>query len=326
MGTQFPDYQQMIMQAYEHKKVKNTLPYGLKHLTPANVKEECIKRCTRAVSKRDEKIIRDFCADVDESRNCYAVIQRCDRDKFKPLVNYLKGKSEKTDVKNIELLAWLIDFNGRPWEYGKNISYEQCLDAELSVETDGEVEGKHQVHNTTPAIDKETEKPEIPENPPVPLTLTSSGGKDSGVLNLLETRKKGLFKRKSVKTFAITVMAALVLGTGGLWSWNIINQVPATGSCMYWKEDHYEPIGCDQKVSNARLIALDTVRLKNLRKITRPDTITYQAIGRVWYSKIAGKLEFYTAGGEHPVVYDRELKPVSAYIIDKYIRSGIIMK
>src|SRR6187402_622208 len=119
MATLFPDYQQLVMQAYEQKKLSNTLPHGLMHLSPAKLKDECLKKCTKDVNRRDEKVIRDFCGDLNESKNYHVIIQRCDTDKFRPLVNYLKGKSESTDEKNIELLAWLIDFSGRPWELGK---------------------------------------------------------------------------------------------------------------------------------------------------------------------------------------------------------------
>ncbi len=69
-----------------------------------------------------KRLSEDFCGDLNKSKSCHAIIQRCDTDKFRPLVNYLRGRSESTDEKNIELLAWLIDFPGRPWELGKTYS------------------------------------------------------------------------------------------------------------------------------------------------------------------------------------------------------------
>ncbi len=48
-------------------------------------------------------------------------IRGFETDKFKPLDNYLKGHTERTDDKNLELLAWLIDFRHRPHIYGTNI-------------------------------------------------------------------------------------------------------------------------------------------------------------------------------------------------------------
>lgn len=326
MATLFIDYQQMIMQAYERKKVNNTLPHGLMHLTPAKLKEECLKRCAKDVNKRDEKIIRDFCVDLNDARNCYAIIQRCETDKFRPLVNYLKEKSGSTDEKNIELLAWLIDFHGRPWEMGKEISGDEGIKEDRLSDDTRPAKGDPVTIPDFPAdssetgVDKPAGNPVIPEIPIIPVRFVGTIGKESGGVSPAETGRQGKAGGKSTKTLAAAVILSLVLGTGGMWWWKDRNQPPRSGYCMYWQEDHYEPIACNQKISNARIIALDTMRLKNLKKITRPDTITYLAIGKVWYSKIAGKFEFYTSGGEHPVVFNRELRPITGYIIDKYIR------
>lgn len=51
-------------------------------------------------------------------------IRRFDPDKFKPLVNFLK-KNLNTNEKNVELLAWLIDFPARP--YSKYVSSKVAL-------------------------------------------------------------------------------------------------------------------------------------------------------------------------------------------------------
>lgn len=303
MTTIFRDYQQLVMRTYERKKANNTLPHGLMHLTPAKLKDECMKRCTKDVSRRDEKVIRDFCGDLNESRSYRAIIQRCDTDKFRPLVNYLKGKSDSTEEKNIELLAWLIDFRDRPWEIGKEISGDDDMDTGPVLNTAPETGG---VETTTvgPPLTGGVEK-----DPVVP------GEKES------DSPKTG---RKSTKTLAAAVMLSLVLGTGSMWWWK--DKTPGSGDCMYWHEDHYEPIPCNEKIPNTMIIALDDMRLKGFRKITRPDTITYQAIGKVWYSKINTNIEYFTSGGEHPVVFGRQLKPITPYIIEKHILTGVIRK
>lgn len=314
MTTIFSDYQQLVMRMYERKKANNTLPHGLKHLTPAKLKDECVKRCTKDVSRRDEKVIRDFCGDLNESRNCHIIIQRCDTDRFRPLVNYLKGKSDRTEEKNIELLAWLIDFRDRPWELGKEISGDDDTDVDLVLNNDDLAAG-----------DTET-VPVSPPNTPVGKEVKQGEGPVVPVISKeREERIKGPeLRRKPTKTLAAAIMLSLVLGTGSMWWWK--SKTPDSGDCMYWLEDHYEPIACDQKIPNTMIIALDAMRLKNFRKITRPDTLTYHDIGKVWYSKINGNIEYFTSGGAHPVVFGRELKPVTPYIIDKHILTGIITK
>lgn len=330
MATLFIDYQQLVMQAYERKKGNNTLPHGLMYLTPAKLKDECVKRCTKDVNRRDEKIIRDFCGDLNESRNCQNIISRCDTDKFRPLVNYLRGRSDNTEEKNIELLAWLIDFSGRPWEMGKEIAGDGDVAEDPPLNDAGQATEDlvtvpdFSANSSTTGINKPAGNPVIPEIPIIPVRFVGPIGKESRGISPVETGKQQKVRGKFTKTLVAAVMLSLVLGIGGMWWWKDKNQTPQSGYCMYWQEDHYEPIACNQKISNARVIALDTLRLKNLRKITRPDTITYQAIGKVWYSKIAGKFEFYTSGGEHPVVFSRELRPITVYIIDKYIRADMI--
>ncbi len=310
MATYFVDYQQQVMQAYERKKGNNTLPHGLMHLTPANIKEECVKKCTTDVNRRDEKAIRDFCGDLNESKNCHTLLQRCDTDKFRPLVNYLKGKSESTDPKNIELLAWLIDFPGRPWVMGKEIPVED-LPAENPV---------------IPEIPAIPENPENPENPArvdreVPGVKFSDDAMapkstDPPTPAINAPRK---IPGKSAKTLATAVMLSLVAGTGGMWWWMDKNQPPGSGNCMYWQEDHYVPVACNKKIPNTMIIPLDSMKLKYFRKIASPDTITYEAIGKVWYSKIKGKMEYYTLPGEHPVVFGYQLRPITSHIIDVHI-------
>jgi hypothetical protein len=324
MTTLFIDYRQRVMQEYDRKKESNILPYGLMHLTPANLKDECAKRCTKDVNRRDEKVIRDFCGDLNESRNCHAIIQRCDTDRFRPLVNFLKQKSVSTDEKNIELLAWLIDFPGRPWEVWKKHSDEHPVLTEPEQATGDKVTAS--VHrDSTPATagGKPTGDPINPGNVPIVVRDDGSNGNESTGEKIAETGNKGRLEGKNTKRLAAVFMLSLIIGAGGIW-WLIGGN--QSGGCMYWHEDHYESIACNQKVPDARIIALDTMKLKNFRKLTRPDTITYLAIGKVWYSKIDGKIEYYTSAGEHPLVFDHRLKPISKYIIDKYILSGTVAK
>lgn len=326
MATFFFDYQQLVMQAYEQKMLNNTLPHGLTHLTPANLKNECMMRCTENVSRKDEKVIRDFCEDLKEPKTCHAIIQRCNTDKFRPLVNYLKGRSESTDERNIELLAWLIDFSGRPWEMGKNYSDNNAISEKPTLNVDSPATEDDITALDPPTDSPITESDKAISNPIIPENSLSPvgtyGSDDSEPVKTEETSDPERKKGKSTKQLATAVLLSLVLGSGSILWWKDKYQPLPSGSCMYWHEDHYEAIACNQKIPDAMVIALDTMRLKNFRKITKWDTITYQAIGKVWYSKINGKLEYYTLAGEHPVVFDRQLKPITVHIIDKYILSN----
>jgi hypothetical protein len=90
--------------------------------------------------------------------------------------------------------------------------------------------------------------------------------------------------------------------------------------CMYWTGTQYQSIPCNEKAGNAMIIALDTFKVSNLKKITRPDTLTESALGKVWYRKIKrDSIEFYTGAGEHPLDNKKRLMPLTEYILNKYV-------
>ena len=111
--------------------------------------------------------------------------------------------------------------------------------------------------------------------------------------------------------FFITISAYL------LW-----RGTPGEG-CMYWTGYRYETVACNKKMEGIIVIARDNDKLQHFEKITCPDTITLKALGHVWYSKINNKPEFFTADGYHPVQIQYHLKPLTKYMIEKYVSDTI---
>lgn len=71
--------------------------------------------------------------------------------------------------------------------------------------------------------------------------------------------------------------------------------------CMYWDKYQYKMAYCDDKDPLKDLKPLDTVALKYFKMITRKDTLTVEnAYKKVWYSKHAGNVEFFTMDGKDP--------------------------
>jgi hypothetical protein len=87
---------------------------------------------------------------------------------------------------------------------------------------------------------------------------------------------------------------------------------------MCWTGDHYRRVSCKQRPGENPVYALDSLKLEKFKRITTPDTLTANAVGRVWYSKIDGKIEYFTADGFHPVHTERHLHPLTVYILNKY--------
>lgn len=87
---------------------------------------------------------------------------------------------------------------------------------------------------------------------------------------------------------------------------------------MYWDGTEYRLTNATDQNPQHDVIVLDSVKFKYFRKITRPDTLDVdKAIDNVWYSKYKNKVEFFTMDGVNPD-NQKELKPVSEYIILKY--------
>jgi hypothetical protein len=91
---------------------------------------------------------------------------------------------------------------------------------------------------------------------------------------------------------------------------------------MYWANDHYEPISCNKRPNDTTIavIALDSVKQQHFKRITHADTLTASSIGKVWYVKVNGGLEYYTSAGEHPLYPEKRLLPLTIHILDKYPR------
>lgn len=89
--------------------------------------------------------------------------------------------------------------------------------------------------------------------------------------------------------------------------------------CMYWKEDHYEAVFCDEKIAGTTIIAKDEGQYEMLKKINVPDTLTVEnSMGKVWYDKSDNHLDFFTSFGIHPV-NGKTLRPITKRIIENHI-------
>lgn len=322
----FADYQRLVVEYYHQKKGDNKLSSNLMFLTPSNLKEECERVCVQRFIMKDEQVIRDFFGKGGTQKDCLDVIKGCLIGKFKPLINFLNGDTGKTDEKNIFLLAWLLDFPDRPFVLGKRYTSGAAVNSEIKV-----VE-RVDFHSDDPAVGWHTSTP-IQEgyigvdDKQIEASDNGSGSKARvGVIPDEAGDAARVIPKRRYRKAVVAVGIFLVVGVAGcLWWYNKTSMVMATGNggCMYWADYHYQPIPCNKKVPNTLVIALDSAKLRNFKKITLPDTITYRSRGHVWYSKIDNKIEFFTADGKHPIVFDRPLKPISVHIIDKYIHPGM---
>lgn len=87
---------------------------------------------------------------------------------------------------------------------------------------------------------------------------------------------------------------------------------------MYWNGERYIATDSTYISPEFEVIAMDKRLLEHQRRITRKDTMTVEnSLGRAWYSKYNGDVEFFTADGVDPES-GKELKKSTELMIKKY--------
>ena len=282
------DYQEAVYADYLKKKENGILSKNLSNPTTAKLKKECLCVYDKRYTKQDDDILATF-FNVDKLGVDFRIIlAKINDGAFRALSNHLKGSKAKTNDRNSELLAWLIDFEPRP-----SFLFYKELNERRKETTNSEI------------LNDVKEENEI--------------SKKEGVeVNGDETIASPSFKtRNTIITLSIFFLLLLCL----FFFWKDIKDmetISVSEKCMFWSVDRFEAINCKND-SKTQKIPLDQKRLASFIRITKPDTLTKNSIGKVWYVKINGKPEFYTASGFHPTQTLKKLNPITVYILNKYV-------
>jgi hypothetical protein len=128
MRLNHPDYIKLVTKEYKRKRTDRELSLLLAQSSPAKIRQACLHLYKEHYDKKDERLLkkdqqalRDFFGPAEHGRQFLQQIHGFETDRFRPLDYYLKEKNENTDDKNIELLAWLIDFKHRPFVSGMDV-------------------------------------------------------------------------------------------------------------------------------------------------------------------------------------------------------------
>eukprot|EP00388_Colpodella_angusta_P016594 GDKJ01041104.1.p2 GENE.GDKJ01041104.1~~GDKJ01041104.1.p2 ORF type:complete len:220 (+),score=7.76 GDKJ01041104.1:392-1051(+) len=137
-------YKSEILQVYEQKRDAGVLSPNLIHLTPANIRKEVCLLLSAGCDNTDIRMLKEFLDLPFEKQLSDVPFRKWDTDKFRPLCTFLKKRINTRD-KNIELLAWLIDFHPRPfsnfWRLFKGKSGSL---SELSITESGILEANNE--------------------------------------------------------------------------------------------------------------------------------------------------------------------------------------
>lgn len=127
----YKDYLDDIVKHYREGEMNGDLPLRLIQPTPAGIKEECISVCEARFRKEDLRTLNTFFKGESDQHSMLKAINRFDRNRFKPLVKFLKKETKSTDDLNIELLGWLIDFPGRPYKRENYLNTQNTSDQSI---------------------------------------------------------------------------------------------------------------------------------------------------------------------------------------------------
>lgn len=342
----YADYIASVLQTFHEKKDNHELSNRWSKLTRASLREECLAVYQKRHTKDDVKMLSEFFGFREDEPAVAQAILQFELDKFRPFVNFINGKTTDTVHKNIELLAWLIDFEYRPLGKYEKMIKEGELKPPTLIENGPKADsGEGPIAVVTPKTGVEDNMNTDSENPPQDSPVkdplqepdndgnTNIGGGDTLVkepepmaVHLSPPRPK----RRAKYLIPLAVLIFLLLGGGMLYkgfkntaaNTTTLDSpaLPTSEFCMYWAEDHYQQIPCDQASDSLNPVPLDMEKVQHFKKIPCPETIKKTELGKYWYCKLKNReVEFYTAGGFHPVDTKRRLKPLTNYMYETYI-------
>lgn len=330
----FGDYISLILKDHDEKRDSNQLSQRLMHLTTANIRQECLFVYMERVKngeKEEADTLRAFFGVPPPGKNFSYLIERCNPDKFRPLQNLIRREVKNPALVNVELLAWLIGFTPRPLSNAQRL-FEKKYNG---IENANTAEGANESESGSTKLD--SAEPNKTSHPPT-VVSTQVDQKNQEVddssksLTDSERMRQPFFKRlttlatnKKAKRTTGIILLTLIFGVGiyFLKPREKVMQTPLGNSltgCMYWADDHYEKVACNEEKKDRLLLPLNEEKLMHFRRIMLEDTITEKSIGKVHYIKRNKTIEYYTTAGNHPVEVTRSLRPLSAYMFDKYLR------
>lgn len=320
----FSTYMHAVLQHYQLKKTSGELPIRLRSPSPAKIRDHLEHYLSTAFDPaKDSQVLEAFIGRQQDAAAYVKAVKNVEIDDFRPVINWLKGKTLTPEDKQVHLAALLLDFE-RPYEFGRDYSLDK-MDGKEAVKT-GEQKDVNNGHGKTETIneaedlveesineDGESDDVELPDGEVLTEEILgedkSAEKQETSVPDVVPVFEKDNGKKNKWRLWlnsnggrrTIIPLSVLVAISLGFVIKGTIDD-PKGKQCMYWKDDRYVAIACDAKLpEETKKIALDTFLLNNFRMITKPDTITERSIGKLWYLKYQKNFDYFTVRGVHPI-------------------------
>jgi len=229
-------------------------------------------------------------------------------DRFKPIGTFYKVQTDLTDKVAVNLAAILVDFNLRPYNKFRKISFnenEKNIVDSLNLDLGKDNEFSEEII-TEKSFDSCGEEAKI----------NSEKNTDGNIKPIsFRTKVPEILSKKSNQ---ILLLLFIILFSTCIF-------FVQRKQCMQWSTDHYEKVSCDLEVTgigNYNKIEPFDETAFNLKKIAVCDTTTCfdnNGVAIIWYAKTANGVDFFNEHGRHPE-NNKSLRPVTQYILDKYVK------
>lgn len=286
----FNSYKKAIQDHYEIVKNKDITSVLLTP-SPAQLRNYCTMLVDRGLSKKDEEIFKAF-FETKSDEKLKKSIECCNTDKFKTIISFLKDKRDSEMSLRIEMASIIVDFSPRP--------YSDFLTSNTKT-----TDSKQLVTVINEDNDSKTK---------VRFEVEDFKGENVTSENL---RPRNIKKKIIFGLIGLVGISSIAYTTKNLF-------IPES-QCMQWQNNHYEKVDCNTQnqqgiIKSNDIITFDSKKAE-LIKIKVSDTTTFFKNGKaiLWYCKVNGKPEFFNTHGIHPET-GKALKPVTKYIINKYVK------
>ncbi|MGH1385364.1 hypothetical protein [Kordia sp.] len=296
-------YSEEILKKYEEKGV-------LLEPTRTDIKDKCIVRFLEGSHVKDEEFLRLFFK-VNREEDLLKIIESTDPEKFRTVQNFLLRNTGSTSRKNLNLIAWLIDFQPRPY----------ALYRMQEIQSKKEEKGNTAGDLETTTIDK-------------PLTSTKENAPKVDEFNSEVTiySKKRYWIAVSFMIFCMFLFYGVYNFTPQKKTANEENfqkeahMTDTRQQCMAWNGETYEITDCTYSAHpqyRTKVIVYDSFIQKNLKKVEVSIKTHFFAADTetplIWYYKIRlNTYEYFTAKAVHPI-YGDSLKKITKYHIENHI-------
>ena len=114
----FEEYKELVVKHYQNVVALEDTSVYLKNPTPANLKSECLKVYGfRDHDAADKRILIDFFGNPDKLGDFGEAINSFITPNFRPVQQFIQAPTRDSHPRNIELLAWLTDYQPRPFRF-----------------------------------------------------------------------------------------------------------------------------------------------------------------------------------------------------------------